>query len=98
MMCVCKMRPLCSPALCKQLDPSIYLFEIIVSVINSPLTKQFMVNSRLTSCKLAVIELHVSSITSKCPLLAAVGRGRGGGWGWGGVPFWNVISADEVNN
>lgn len=62
MMRVCKMRPLRSPALCKQLDPSIYHVEIIASVINSPLTKQFMVNTRLTSCKLAVIELRVSSV------------------------------------
>lgn len=62
MMRVCKMRPLCSPALCKQLDPSIYHVEIIASVINSPLTKQFMVNTRLTSCKLAVIELCISSV------------------------------------
>lgn len=92
MMRVCKMGPLCSPALCKQLDPSIYHVEIIASVINSPLTKQFMVNTRLTSCKLAVIELRASSVG--CLKAFYLQRGGAGAQ----APLWNVISEDEVDN
>lgn len=85
---------LCVSQLCASSSkPSIHHFEIIVSVINSPLTKQFMVNSQLTSCKLAVIELRVSSFRHLKALCSGgeVGVMGGGRDGEGGD--WDVSSS-----